>query len=105
MSQTSFSRLYHAAACMPALHLCSKAEHLCRTNRRRQYVVDEWIDAFDLPLSDHLKRSQPIGLFQGQWSWRDVGERIAYRYFCWRCLPLLCWSLSDCNANPGRTAV
>jgi hypothetical protein len=46
--------------------------------------VDEWIDAFDLPLSDHLKKSQPMGLFNGSWSWRDVGERIAYRYFCWR---------------------
>lgn len=46
--------------------------------------MDEWIDAFDLPLSDHLKKSQPMGLFNGSWSWRDVGERIAYRYFCWR---------------------
>ena len=55
--------------------------------------MDEWIDAFDLPLSDHLKRSQPIGLFHGQWSWRDVGERIAYRYFCWRCLSLLCYQM------------
>ena len=63
--------------------------------------MDEWIDAFDLPLSDHLKRSQPIGLFHGQWSWRDVGERIAYRYFCWRCLPLLCCSLGGCDANLG----
>ena len=66
--------------------------------------MDEWIDAFDLPLSDHLKRSQPIGLFHGQWSWRDVGERIAYRYFCWRCLSLLCLSNDYCEANRGCIA-
>ena len=64
--------------------LCAEVEAPCRTNRRRQYIVDEWIDAFDLPLSDHLKKSQPVGLFNGSWSWRDVGERIAYKYFCWR---------------------
>ncbi len=62
----------------------TEVEAPCRTNRRRQYVVNEWIDAFDLPLSDHLKKSQPVGLFNGSWSWRDVGERIAYKYFCWR---------------------
>ena len=66
------------------MDICMRLSALGRTDRRRQYIVDEWIDAFDLPLSDHLQKSQPVGLFNGSWSWRDVGERIAYRYFCWR---------------------
>ncbi|CAL8468748.1 g8288 [Coccomyxa elongata] len=50
--------------------------------KRRQYVVDEWVDAFDVPMSERLPRS-PVPTWSS-WHWKDLGERIAYKYFCWR---------------------
>ena len=63
------------------LHACKR-----RASRRRQYLEDELGEAFDLPSADRLTRQQgprSWDLKQG-WKWREVGERIAYRYFCWR---------------------
>ena len=58
-----------------------------RASRRRQYLEDELGEAFDLPGADGLTRQargpQAWDLRKG-WQWREVGERIAYRYFCWR---------------------
>ena len=61
-----------------------------RASRRRQYVVDEWIDAFDAPVSDNLVRPAAAGPAQA-WTWKELPERIAYKYFCWRCrlLPVI----------------
>ena len=56
--------------------------HVCRATKRRQYDVDEWVDAFDLPTAERLSRPKLNSL--GAWHWKDLGERIAYKYFCWR---------------------
>ncbi|BDA43260.1 probable ion channel POLLUX at N-terminal half [Coccomyxa sp. Obi] len=50
--------------------------------KRRQYVVDEWVEAFDVPMSERLSQSQLPSW--SNWHWKDLGERIAYKYFCWR---------------------
>jgi hypothetical protein len=52
-------------------------------------LEDELGEAFDLPSADQLTRPRAQGWDMKQtWKWRELGERIAYRYFCWRPVPL-----------------
>lgn len=62
--------------------ICPVDQHSCRAAKRRQYVVDEWVDAFDVPMPERPSKSQLPSW--SNWHWKDLGERIAYKYFCWR---------------------
>lgn len=46
---------------------------------------EDWVDVFNCPepqtappKGDHWQRMR-------RWRWKDTQEKLAYRYFCWRC--------------------
>ena len=56
---------------------------VCRSDSTRVSDQEDWVDAFNLPAP---QAAQPVDRLQRlqRWRWNELGEKVAYRYFCWR---------------------